>query len=774
MISGFKLIRNVGPFDNVTTGSTLLFAKLSVVYAENGRGKTTLAAILRALSSGTSAPVRERKRLGATHEPHVIVDTDDREPVAVFKDGVWSRSVPEIVVFDDTFIDENVYSGLSVDPQHRQRLHELVIGSEAVVLGKELQDLVKKIEEHNRQLRARENAIPVATRGSLSVDEFCALTLDARLAEKTALATQALDAASDKAKVIGGAAFAEMSPPGFDVSAIDAILKRDLPELDARTLTVVRTRLEAVGDGGEVWVSEGMGLLSHESDPSRPEFCPFCAQDLRNSPAIDSYRAYFSEGYESLKTKIAEVINEVAREHGEAAIALFERTVRQNAECATFWAKYLTTAAASTETDALSSAWRAARSAVEKVLIAKESAPLEALALDEASLRLIGVYEAQRALIEALNPHVRTNNDAIKALREGIEAADTKSLEWKLAGLSLLKRRFEPSSVAACDAYLRERGAKESTEALRAGKRARLDAHRAKTFPKYEAATNRYLQHFNAGFRIGELKGSNPRGGASCTYSVVINSTPLPVGSAVEAGEPSFRTALSAGDRNALALAFFFASLDLEASASEKIVVLDDAVSSLDEHRLSTTVEQVRALCDRVAQVIVLSHSKPFLCSIWESLSAEERSAIEVSRIAQGSTLGPWGVTSEVITAHDRRAQRLSDYADSGTGELRDVARDMRPHLEGFLRVACSVAFPPGTRLGNFIAGCDRHVGKGGEILSQSDLTELRLLVGYANKFQHDTNPAWRSEMINDGELHGYVNRTLAFCRKGRDGSIVG
>jgi wobble nucleotide-excising tRNase len=54
---------------------------------------------------------------------------------------------------------------------------------------------------------------------------------------------------------------------------------------------------------------------------------------------------------------------------------------------------------------------------------------------------------------------------------------------------------------------------------------------------------------------------------------------PLASGNAIG---PSFRNTLSAGDRNALALAFFFASLERDPQRAQKIVVIDDPISSLD------------------------------------------------------------------------------------------------------------------------------------------------------------------------------------------------
>ena len=146
-------------------------------------------------------------------------------------------------------------------------------------------------------------------------------------------------------------------------------------------------------------------------------------------------------------------------------------------------------------------------------------------------------------------------------------------------------------------------------------------------FPGYETAINLYLSRFNADFRLDSVTYANTRGGPTCTYNVLINNTPVPIGGADPApGEPSFRNTLSAGDRNTLALAFFFASLDQEPRLVNKVVVIDDPISSLDEHRAFTTMQEIRRLSERVGQVIVLSHNKPFLCWLWQGAEFDRAS----------------------------------------------------------------------------------------------------------------------------------------------------
>jgi wobble nucleotide-excising tRNase len=248
---------------------------------------------------------------------------------------------------------------------------------------------------------------------------------------------------------------------------------------------------------------------------------------------------------------------------------------------------------------------------------------------------------------------------------------------------------------------------------------------------------------------------------------VIINNTPVPVGGADPVpGEPSFRNTLSAGDRNTLALAFFFASLDQDAGLANKVVVIDDPISSLDDHRALTTVQEIRRLAGRASQVIVLSHNKPLLCRLWEGTDSTMRAALEVTRDPSGSTIGVWDVRQDSITEHDRRHERLRDYLASGIGDMREVARSIRPHLEAFLRVACPEQCPPETLLGPFLNVCEQRVETTQSVLDRAATRELREIVEYANNFHHDTNPAWETQAVNDGELRSFVDRALRFARR--------
>lgn len=761
-VERFQLLRNVGQFDSVNAGAQLALTPLTLIYAENGRGKTTLAAIMRSLSTGDATVIQDRHRLGAAHPPQIVLTVGGAQ--IVYQDGAWQQPLPPVTVFDDDFVAANVCSGIEIDPSHRQNLHELILGAQGVALNAELQRNVAAIEEHNRELRTKEAAIPVAQRAGLNVDAFCALpdddNIDARVqeAQRTLAAAQAADAIRQRDT------FLPLSLPGFELAPVEGLLARTLPQLQAEAAAQVKDHLRQLGRGGEAWVGEGMTRLSGVATNGVGDTCPFCAQDLSDSPIIQHYEAYFSNAYNDLKTAITETGQAIKAAHDGEIQAAFERALRIAVQNREFWGGFMDVPVIEVDSAAILRNWTAAREAVLTVLRAKAAAPLDAMRLPAEAIAAVDVFARDTQEIVAISATLTGCNAQIALIKEQSAAANLDALTADLARLRAVKARHSPPLNAACDSYTAEKDAKTATEALRTAAREALDQYRNRIFPAYEQSINDYLGRFNAGFRLGAVGSVNTRAGSSANYNVVINN--VEVGLTANGG-PSFRTTLSAGDRNTLALAFFFASLDQDPSHSDKIVVVDDPMTSLDEHRALTTIEEVRSLAARVRQVIVLSHSKPFLCAIWEGADTQTRSSLRISRDGSGSTLAAWDVHQDCITEHDRRYALVMGYIQTANvGNERLVAQALRPILEAYLRVSFPTVFPPGTLIGPFIGICRQRLGQPNEIMVQADIDELDRLRIYGNRFHHDSNPAWQTTAINDQELAGFAQRTLNFTSR--------
>lgn len=758
MIQTFHLLRNLGQFDSVDTGQQLPLNKVALIYAENGRGKTTLAAVLRSLGTGDPTPIVERKRLGSAHPPHVVIN-DVGNSSALFQNGAWQRRLGRILVFDDTFVAENICSGIKVETDHRQRLHELIIGSQGVALSEAVQVAVDRVEQHNRALQQLAAAVGPAFRGELTVDAFCALQVRHEIDIAIQEGERNLAAARQADQIQRYHLFEAITLPEFDLEAIQRVLGRGIANLEAAAALRVQGHIAGLGARGEEWVASGMTRLHGDE-------CPFCAQGLETSPLIAHYQAYFSQEYQTLKQEIDRTIQQLDATHSGDMMAAFERSVAQAAQTQQFWSRFAGIEPVAIDTAEIALAWRTAYERVRAVLRGKQATPLEAVILGEEQLGALAAYYERRDEMARLSASLVRANTAINLVKERATAASVAVLTSDLRNLQAERARGTPEAVAACNAYLAEKQAKATTEHQRDQARDALNAYRDAVFPGYETVINGYLKRFNAGFRLGRVSSVNTRGGSSCNYVVLINTHEVPLNPGDALG-PCFKNAMSSGDRNTLALAFFFASLEREPNLDQVTVVIDDPMTSLDEHRSLATIQEIRRLSKAVEQVVILSHSKPFLCAVWEGIDTNECSAMRIARHNESSTLAEWDVNQDCITEHDRRHSLVSRYIQGNVDiNEREVAAALRPILEAFMRVAYPRHFPPGTLLGPFIGLCQQREGTPQQIMTPQHRTELRELLDYANRFHHDTNPAWQTAIINDQELVTCCRRTLEFATK--------
>src|SRR5438045_2673744 len=107
MLKKIVNVKNLARFENYCATGNVELKRYTLMFAENGRGKTTLCALLRSLQSGEPAIVHGRATLGGSGAPEVRLLFDSG--TTVFGNAAWTVTVPEIAIFDSVFVSENVY-----------------------------------------------------------------------------------------------------------------------------------------------------------------------------------------------------------------------------------------------------------------------------------------------------------------------------------------------------------------------------------------------------------------------------------------------------------------------------------------------------------------------------------------------------------------------------------------------------------------------------------------------------------------------------------------
>ena len=137
MLKKLVTIKNVGRFESFNAIGDVELKRHSLLFAENGRGKTTICAILRSLQSGVGAHVIGRTTLGSTDAPEIRILSDDS--TLIFSNGTWNNTQPDIAIFDSTFVSENVFSGNLVSIDHKRNLYRVIVGRDGIALAKAIE-----------------------------------------------------------------------------------------------------------------------------------------------------------------------------------------------------------------------------------------------------------------------------------------------------------------------------------------------------------------------------------------------------------------------------------------------------------------------------------------------------------------------------------------------------------------------------------------------------------------------------------------------------------
>lgn len=769
MIQKIKRLRNIGTFDKAKTPDCLNLKKLTLIHAENGRGKTTLAAIVRSLATDDPQLIIERQRIGSSRPPNVVLGMQGPISDVKFGQDIWHGALPDVKIFDDVFVDRNIHSGLRIEAHHGQSLHELILGEKGVSLNSRYENAVKANDKHNEELRRKSDVIPKEVRGRYSVEDFCELPHLPDIDELIEKANRTAETASNEEAVRSHEEFETIELPEFDIEAIELMLRRDLTSRARDAEGKVKRHIQALGEGGESWVEEGYKYLKGGDEES----CPFCNQSLVGLDLIAHYQDYFSREYDDLKRDINDMITDIDEIHGDQKHAKLERTIGITREKAAFWASYLhEVPTIDIDTEAISRDWKTARELVSKLLQAKEASPLKQQPLGGRVRAALDSFHLHRQRIGDINSKIAKANIEIGKAKRLAGTTKFEDIQTELKRLNAIKARHSDVIAPLCEDYLQERRAKERTIAERTEARNLLEEHRETVFPETQVGVNRYLESFNAGFRLERLRARNTASGSgsTCSYHVSIRGTSLAARNTnASPGDPTFRSTLSAGDRNALALSLFFSSLDLVSNLGQTIVVIDDPISSLDDHRTERTAQVIRELSLKAGQVIVLSHNRRFLCTLWNKARDIDCCSLEINRTGDSSTIQSWNVSQDNFSEHDNRNTLFRTFVDNRSEDKRTVRAELRNHLEAYFRTTCPDEFPLGVAIGRFINNCRAKVGKEDEILTEKGIERVQSILDYANPPHHAAKPAWQTENINTDELLGFVKDTLNYIRPAKE-----
>ena len=756
MLTKIINVKNVGKFRQSASATTPQLERHVLVHGANGFGKTTLCSILRSLKTGDAAIVAGRKTLGSAGDSEVNLLTSGGN-VRFGPEG-WTATMPELLIFDSTFVAENVHAGDVVELEQKRNLYRVIIGQEGLELAEEDARLAAASREKTTAITTAAKGLQAHIPAGIKLDAFLKLSADAEIDAKIAEQARSIEALEQAEHLKARAALAEFALPALP-DGLAAALARTVDDVaaDAELLMAAHLAAHEMTGEGEAWLADGTRFLAGDR-------CPYCGQSVDGVPLVTAYRSLFSQAYEQLKADISTLREAVVRALGDAVVGQLNTKDATNNAALEFWRRYCTIEGDGFGLpEALAAAVDRLRNAVVALLDRKAQAPLEAIELqsDAGFLERRAAFDLGCTSLETVNTAIRAANLVITAKKTAAEGGDKKAANEELKRLEAMKKRHEPAVAEACAAYGRLEEEKADLEGRKTAARAQLQQHSEKVVKPYERRINALLDAFNAGFSIVETSYAYPSGIAASSYQLLINDTAVDLGDGkTVSSKPSFKNTLSAGDRTTLALAFFIAHLERDPDRANRIVVFDDPFNSQDAFRRHQTVYRIRQAGIDCAQVIVLSHDAGFLRQVWDKCPTGQRVALQITdHRALGSKIG---ICNLEEACKGRVASEIDDllaYLNTGAGKPNDIAKKMRVVLETFCRCAYPNCFDADDALGEIVGKVRR-----GEVEhpAWTLLDDLDQVNDYTRSAHHGDDP--REGTINPidaTEMSGYVRMTL-------------
>jgi len=733
--------------------------KSTLVYADNGRGKSTLATIFKSASLGDGTLITACKTVDGTLPPKVVLQFGSGHKVS-FESGAWSEPRPELLIFDSDFINQNVHSGGSVSTDHRKNLLEFALG-EAAVAARTAVD--KATSESKAATETAQNFIGQLSghHSGLSLAQFEQLPQVSDIDAKVADLQKRLIATSNVAAIQAKPVPKALSEPSFDIDSLFAELGLSLKKVHADAEKIVKEHVAKLGGkDAETWLSQGRQFGNGTS-------CPFCDQDISSNNLVSAYQTHFNAAYGDLKTKVARLQSAVAGSTAANIIDFLKQNVDLAAVQATAWAEHAPIQPILFDADYARIALAAFREFVTDLARRKNATPLEAFGTSEEKAKAIALWEQVLIPVRSANAAIKAAAELITAYKSQLSSDNVPQLQQQIQHLQITNRRYAPKVVELLGQLALARTAVVTADAAKKAARDNLDSLMTTTLSKYQTLINTLLKNFGASFSIkgmsANFRGSAPRS----EYGLLLRGKDV----ALDGGPPSFATALSDGDKRTLAFAFFIASTLEDPKLATRTVIIDDPMCSLDLNRRHHTRTVLKKLHFKAAQLIVLAHDPYFLRDLRDTLYKEDKTApIAIFQLAAAANnytnFAPLDIDKECESTYSQHHRLLNEFSE-GKGDPTSVAKAIRPMLEGYLHRRFPGLVPKDLLFGQVVVLIQNAVAPSPLCHAQNLVDELNEINDYAGQFHHDTNSDVDSVVVTAPELKTFMERALAVVHKG-------
>jgi wobble nucleotide-excising tRNase len=762
MIKKIIKIKGVGKFENYLPKSitkfTGILGKIVLIYGANGSGKSTFSAIIRSLK-GDNLIVSKRRTFQTIISPEIEILSERTSQPFIYKDYKWSNYITDIEIFDSQFISDNVYTGSSVETEHKRKLFDLILGDHGVKLKQKIEKIKAEIKEEQAKFQQISTKILKLTNSPIDPLKFESLReivdIDKRIEEKESeiriCKSQTEIQNSNNLKLI------DYSKLTLDFEKLKKILEKTISSISVEYLQKFdehKTNFP-IGEQTEQWIKLGYENIKSET-------CPFCERKFDDkSTIIDSYSQYFNNEYVQLQNDCKDIQEFYNDYNFPLALNEIELIISTNIALVDFWKTH-------TKIDYFDEVLlQNKETLIEQfsniiILIQnKTNDPLKKLDVTQL-IEFKECLEGEIKLFDACNIIIKEYIQKINEIKK-TPIKILATLEEEMKQFTIVKSRFSEEGVAIAKTISEISITVDRLNREKDKNQEELKNFTLTTLSSYKGVINSLLKKFATYMEIQEIKSSYVGSSTVPSVDYVLSVSGNKVKLTDDGINPCFKYVLSDGDKSALALAFFLATLlDKQCQIENKIVVFDDPVSSFDKSRQHETIKSLHWIAEKSKQLIVLTHNLSFAGELYYKYS--NRSDIQTLQLFQANNqthFEDFPIEIETLPDILKDLETITKYLKSGAKEDSDrmkIKRCLRPILEGYFKMKFYGILQENDWLGGFIRKVKESQSTDKLYRLQKYIEELESINDWTKEAHHGSIS---QTSIDDSELRVHTEMVI-------------
>ena len=419
---------------NSLGGSENDFGKLNLIYGRNGAGKSTLTKILDLINKRDSVKIKQLSPLETQKEPIFNFMIKGKNITLASLD-----QAPEFHIFNQDFISENLYSSNGVESSQLVNYYDFCLGKTSVDKQNEIDKLKEEISKLTNLLQPLETKLK--GQFNKSIDQIKKIPLKenidseiSKLEEKLA-DIKAVNLYRQRKKISN----LGIAKPSFDKSIFEVNLEKISQDAQEKVSQHMKNHFKKED---EHWIKDGLELVTET------KACPFCAQNLANSPIFSFYSEFITESYKDACTNFEfnhhPAFESKAYDIGISIEELNEK-ISTNEELIQTWSDRVEKVDLKFDLKELEITYKLFFHEVRDLITKKEKDILAQVNFDKFDKLLKDVYE--KAEFTEYNEKVTIFNQRIDNYLANLVEDDSTAISQTISELKLVKLRYSKEVI---------------------------------------------------------------------------------------------------------------------------------------------------------------------------------------------------------------------------------------------------------------------------------------------------------------------------------------